>query len=192
MFSKTTLLMAFQAGLALAGNAILTNRCDEDVYVWSVGPGRNSGLIKVPARDQHTEPLYNVGTSLKLSSSTELLNGHHTQFEYSLAGGKLWYDISFVNCAQGETASSCPGHVDGLKMYGSNSECGTADCAAGSYCPSESYYVDQPLIKLGLKEPVFSCPLSLGSNIDLHMVVCTNKPSLKRSIAGRVAVDLEG
>jgi len=192
MFSKTTLLMAFQAGLAFAGKVVLTNRCDYDVYVWSVGANHNDGPMKVSARDQREEPFYNTGTALKISDSTELLNGQHTQFEYSLAGGQLWYDISFVNCAQGEGASSCPGHADGLKMWGSDSKCGQADCAPGSYCPSQSYYVDQPLIKLGIDEPVFSCPLSLGSNVDLYMVVCTNKPSLKRSIAGRVAVDLEG
>jgi hypothetical protein len=189
MFSKTTLLMAVQAGFALAGKAILSNRCSYDIWVSSVGGDHETPCIHVPARTQYSEDLYSTGTSLKISTTDSIKNGEQTQFEYTIAGGKIWYDISFVNCAEGESASSCPGHAEGLSMRGSDSQCSAADCEAGSYCPSQSYYVDTPLIKLGIKEPVFDCPTP---DVDLYMTVCSGEDSLKRSIAGRVAVDLEG
>ncbi|EUC42829.1 hypothetical protein COCMIDRAFT_102510 [Bipolaris oryzae ATCC 44560] len=189
MFSKTTLLMALNAGLTLAGNAILTNRCSYDIWVSSVGGTHQTPCTLVPARTQYTEVLYNTGTSLKISSTDSIKNGEHTQFEYSIAGGKIWYDISFVNCAEGDSASACPGHAEGLAMRGTDDQCSAADCAAGDYCPTQAYYVDTPLIKLGLKEPVFDCPTA---DVDLHMTVCSGEDSLKRSVAGRVAIDLEG
>lgn len=188
MFSKTTVLMALQAGLALAGNAILSNRCDYDIWVSSVGGDHETPCTKIPAHSQYNETLYSTGTSLKISKTDSIQNGAQTQFEYTISGGKIWYDISFVNCAEGESASSCPGHAEGLAMRGSNSDCGAASCEAGSYCPTQAYYVDQPLIKLGIKEPVFDCPTP---NVDMYMTVCSSNASLKRSIAGRVAINLE-
>lgn len=187
MFSKTTVLMALQAGLALAGNAILANNCDYDIWVSSVGGSHETACTRVAANSQYTETLYSTGTSLKISKTDSIKNGEQTQFEYTISGGKIWYDISFVNCAEGESASNCPGHAEGLSMQGSNSACSAASCEAGSYCPTQAYYVDQPLIKLGINEPVFDCPTP---DVDMHMTVCSgsgNSTSQKRSIAGRIA-----
>lgn len=192
MFSKTALFMALQAGLAFAGNSIVSNRCSYDVWVSSVGGNHETPMTRIPARSQYTEAFYQTGTSLKISKTDTIVNGEQTQFEYTIAGGRIWYDISFVNCANGESATSCPGHAEGVAMHGSDSGCGTIDCQAGSYCPTQAYYVPQPLLTLGIKEPVFDCPVSVGSNVDLYMTICSGEDSLKRSIAGRVAVDLEG
>ncbi|RMZ67137.1 bys1 domain-containing [Pyrenophora seminiperda CCB06] len=189
MLSKLSLsVVAMQASLAMAGNAILSNRCSYDVWVWSVS-GKSVAPIHVPSRSQHTEPLTNTGTSLKICKSSELAAGKHTQFEYTPANGQMWYDISFVDCAQGKSASDCPGHDEGLTMRGSNSQCGSIDCAAGSYCPKQAYYVPQPLLTLGIEEPVFNCP---GTDVDIYMTVCSGQESLKRSVAGRMEVPLAG
>lgn len=184
MFSKTTVLMALQAGLALAGNAILSNRCDYDIWVSSVSGSHETACTRVAAGSSYNETLYPSGTSLKISKTDSIKNGEQTQFEYTIAGGKIWYDISFVNCADGESASNCPGHAEGLSMRGSGSGCSAASCEAGSYCPTQAYYVDQPLIKLGIKEPVFDCPTP---DVDMYMAVCSGNSSQKRSIAGRIA-----
>lgn len=190
MLAKFSLaVMAMQAGLAAAGNAIVNNRCSYDIYVWSVGAGYGTGAIHVPARSQHSEAFQGTGMSLKVSKSEQCTQP--TQFEYSIVADKLWYDISFVDCANGQDASACVGHAEGLSMKASGSSCSAIDCAAGSYCPTQAYYVDQPLIKLGIEEPVYSCQES-GTAVDLYMTVCSGEETLKRSIAGRVAVDLEG
>jgi len=193
MLSKLNLsLVALQASLALAGNAIISNRCPYDVWVWTVSATNWGSAVHVPSRTQHSEPLTNTGTSLKVSNSSELVGGHHTQFEYSIAGGQIWYDISFVDCAQGNSASNCPGHDDGLSMDASNSECGTINCEAGSYCPTQAYYVPQPLLTLGINEPVFNCPASVGTDVDVYMKLCSGQDSLKRSVAGRMEMPLAG
>lgn len=197
MFTKTTTLLfaAMQASLTLAGNAILSNRCSYDVWIWSVDQASgSSAAIRVPARTQYTEPIRSAcngcGTSLKVSKTNQLVGGAQTQFEYTITNNQLWYDISFVDCANGKGADSCPGHAQGLSMAGADSVCGKANCEAGSYCPSQSYYVDFPVAKLGLQDPVFTCP-GKNANMDLTMTVCSGESSLKRSVAGRVMVDLE-
>jgi hypothetical protein len=192
MFSKSTILFAaLQASLAAAGNAIISNRCSYDIWVWSVQPGSSSAPIYIPARGQYSEPMKSGSpTALKVSKSNALEAGKHTQFEYSIVNNELWFDISFVNCANGQSSSSCPGADGGLTMSSPNSACGSINCAANSYCPSQAYFVDQPMLKLGLLEPVFSCP-GAGANMDLNMKVCADEAPLKRSIAGRIAVDID-
>ncbi|KAL6702387.1 hypothetical protein ACN47E_002346 [Coniothyrium glycines] len=180
-------MMAMQVGLAAAGNAVIGNRCSYDIYVWSVGSGSGSNAIHVPARSQHIEPFQGTSMSLKISKSEQCEKP--TQFEYSIVNNQLWYDISFVDCANGEDASNCPGHAEGLAMSGSNTACRSVECAAGQYCPTTAYYVPQPLVQLGLAEPVYTCQ-GAGTNMDLYMTMCSSQPSLRRSIAGRLSVDI--
>jgi hypothetical protein len=86
MLAKSILLAAtLQAGLAAAiGNAIVSNRCPYDIWLWSVNQGYSSGPIHIPARTQHSEPFRSActgcGSSLKISKSDQLIAGHHTQF----------------------------------------------------------------------------------------------------------------
>lgn len=194
MLSKFVLLAtALQAGLAAAiGNAIVSNRCPYDIWLWSVDQGYSSLPIHIPARTKHSEPFRSAcngcGSSLKISKTDQLISGQQTQFEYSIADGNIWYDISFVDCAKGESASDCPGHDKGLAMDSPEHACGKANCAAGSYCPTQSYYVDFPKPKLGLADPVFGCP-GKGTGMDLYMKVCSDEAPLKRSIAGRMTLD---
>lgn len=192
MFSKSTIILgALQATLAAAGNAIISNRCNYDIWVWSVGQGSSSEAIHVPARTQHTEAMRSGSpTSLKISKTDALVAGKHTQFEYSIVNNQLWFDISFVNCANGESSASCPGADAGLSMSSPNAACGSVHCAGGSYCPSQAYFIDQPMLKLGLEEPVFTCP-GAGTGMDLNMKVCADEASLTRSIAGRMLVDID-
>lgn len=191
MFSKSILLVAaLQATLAAAGNAIVSNKCSQDIWIWSVGSGSSSSGIKVAAGASYSEPMRSGSpTAIKVSNTNQLQNGKHTQFEYSIVNNQMWFDISFVNCAVGESSANCPGAAGGLAMSSPNSACGSINCQPGSYCPSQAYFVDQPMLKLGLQEPVFTCP-GAGANMDLNMVTCADS-SKKRSIAGRMLVDME-
>jgi hypothetical protein len=192
MLSKITFAtVALQASLVLAGKAVVANRCPYDIWVWSISTGHPSTSFMIPARSTHSEEYTGSSTSLKISKSEALVAGQHTQFEYSIAAGQLWYDISFVDCAKGESASSCPGHDEGLAMDASDDSCGKIDCPAGEYCPTQAYYVDTPLQKLGIAEPVFMCPKSLGTGVDLYMKVCSGQEQIKRSVAGRMAINGE-
>jgi hypothetical protein len=192
MFSKSTMIVAaLQATLAAAGNAIISNRCSYDIWVWSVQPGSSSAPIHVAARSQYSEPMISGSpTSLKVSKSDALVAGEHTQFEYSIVNNQLWFDISFVNCANGESSANCPGADGGLSMSSPNTACGKINCAANTYCPSQAYFIDQPMLKLGLQEPVFTCP-GAGVSMDLVMKTCSDEEPLKRSIAGRMLVDID-
>jgi hypothetical protein len=192
LFTKSTTLLfaAMSASLATAGKAIVSNRCSYDIWVWSVSQTTgSSSAIHVPARSKHTEAMIpNSPTSIKVSKTNQLLNGQHTQFEYSITNNQLWFDISLVNCANGQGAANCPGHAQGLAMNSPNKSCGKLYCAKGSYCPTQAYYCPQPMLTLGIQEPVFTCP-GAGAGMDLNMVMCADSAPLKRSVAGRMMID---
>jgi hypothetical protein len=151
-----------------------------------------SPTIYVPARTKYVEPIRNVcegcGVSVKVSKSDQLMAGQQTQYEYSIANNQLYYDLSYVDCAQGESAENCPGHDRGNSIDSPDETCRDLYCGAGSYCPNEAYFVDQPLIKLGIPEPVFGCGAG-DFGMDLWFNVCHENPNLKRSVAGRLAVE---
>jgi hypothetical protein len=99
------------------------------------------------------------------------------RIEYTIPNNKLWFDMSFINCAQGSNANNRPGHDRGLAMYSATPRplCGTAYCHAGEYYPKNSYYVDTPIQKLGIPEPVFACN-GVANNFDLNMNISTDNP----------------
>lgn len=122
------------------GNVVIGNRCPHDIWVWSVDQKVNilhptlhpqcagtlmifqgsSKPIRVPKRTKYSEqfrtPCNGCGVSLKVSRTNKLETGKHTQFEYAISKGQIYYDVSFVNCAKGKNADNCPGHDKGLAM----------------------------------------------------------------------------
>lgn len=157
-----------RAGL---GNAIINNRCSYDIWMWPVNQNYAGSAVKIAAGTKYSAPALscdNCGTSMKISKTSTLSSGAQTQFEYTFAGGQVWYDISFVDCAKGNDATSCPGHSEGLVMATADTSCPSASCSAGAYCPEVAYYVDQPLLKLGIKEPTFVC----SQGVDVVSTVC--------------------
>ncbi|KAF2268895.1 hypothetical protein CC78DRAFT_575437 [Lojkania enalia] len=174
------------------GTAMVHNNCDYDVWVWSVDQSYDSGPIFLPAHSIYLEPIRppcceGCGTCLKVSKTNKLIDGLHLQFEYAIKS-VMYYDISFVNCAKGTNAADCPGHEKGLQISSPEPKCGKPTCEPGEYCPTQAYYVDTPLKKLNISEPVFGCG-DAGSAMDLHFTICknNNKPTNKRSIFDMIA-----
>lgn len=181
----------------VGGNAILANRCYYDVWVWSVEEGYSSSAIYVPARTIYTEPKRapaNGGVVLKVSRTDQLMGGQQTQFEYATSNGMIYYDISFVDCATGTTAQNCPGWDMGLNIGSPEPACQTVNCPSNSYCTDAAYFVDTPLQKLGLAEPVFGCGAA-GTGMDIYFHTCSDTPQLTkremsgRSVAGRIGLE---
>lgn len=183
-----------QRGLATRalGNAVIANRCSADVWLWSVDQNGSKGPIKIKARSKYTEkfrtPCNNCGVSLKISRTNQLKAGQHTQFEYAIANNIIYYDISYVDCAKGKSAANCPGHKQGHMIDSAEKACGLLKCKGNSYCPTQAYYVDQPLIKLGIPEPVKGCG-NKGTGMNIWFTMCSDAPKLKRDVAGRLEID---
>jgi len=193
MLAKYTLLFAaMQAGFAAAiGNSIVSNRCSHDVYVSSVSQNIAAPMVNIPARTQWKQPFNaceGCATSLKISNTDQIVAGAHTQLEYTITAGQLWYDISLVDCATGQSGQDCPGWDKGLAINTTESACGTTQCQGSTFCTASAYFVDQPLIKLGTPEPVFTCP-GAGLGMDLVYTLCSDEAPMKRSIAGRLSID---
>ncbi|KAF2795954.1 hypothetical protein K505DRAFT_323675 [Melanomma pulvis-pyrius CBS 109.77] len=181
----------------VGGNAILANRCYYDVWVWSVEEGYSSQAIYVPARTIYSEPKRapaNGGVVLKVSRTDQLVGGQQTQFEYATSNNVIYYDISFVDCAVGESAANCPGWDNGLNIGSPEPACQVVNCPSNNYCPTQAYFVDTPLQKLNIAEPVFGCGTA-GTGMDIYFHTCSDTPQLtkrelsKKSVAGRIPVE---
>ncbi|KAF2188057.1 hypothetical protein K469DRAFT_704331 [Zopfia rhizophila CBS 207.26] len=181
---------------AALGNAIVSNRCNYDVWLWSVDE-KNSPKqsTKIPARSKHTEkfrtPCPGCGVSMKISKTNGLEAGKITQLEYAIRSDQIYYDISFVDCAKGKSAANCPGHDKGIRIDSPESTCRPLNCAGGTYCVKDAYFVDQPKIKLGVPEPVLGCGKG-KVGMDVYFKLCSDAAPLRRdilSVAGRIAVE---
>lgn len=111
-----------------AASAIVHNKCNFDVYLWSVDADTNPQKPTILASGGSYSEKYRTpsqgGVSIKLSNSTSI-GGPITQFEYTLAGN-IWYDLSNVNCR----TPSCPFENYGMYME-SGDGCPKVSCAAG-------------------------------------------------------------
>ncbi|KAF2686082.1 hypothetical protein K458DRAFT_416427 [Lentithecium fluviatile CBS 122367] len=179
MFSRTFLsAVALQTlfSSALAGQAIINNHCGYEVTVLSTSTNNQAPIA---AGATFTEPL-NGHASLKIAHDPSGLWAHGiTQFEYSVAE-TLWYDISLIDCVNGQDASGCPGHEGGITLTASGGDCATASCAPGAYCPEQAYFVWND--DLATK----SCKPGQNSG-DITMTLCSGGGGKqKRGIAGRI------
>ncbi|EEH17357.2 hypothetical protein PABG_07518 [Paracoccidioides brasiliensis Pb03] len=156
---KVVVAAAAFAGLlpaTLAGTAKVQNNCGYPVYLWSVG-GDNGQMNVIPPNHSYAEQ-YRVarnggGISLKISKNQNLAS--ITQFEYTLAGNKLFYDISAIN---GE-----PFVNDGISLSSPNGNCHKVICPPGE-SPCKSVY-NKPNDDFA----THSC----SAAADLTLVLCT-------------------
>jgi hypothetical protein len=110
------------SGKTSMGNAVVVNRCPYPLYLWLVDQNESPPTpITILSKGKHVEPFrmpcVERGVSLEVSKTPSLSS--IVQFEYALnKSGLLYHDISLTNCASGNDASACPGHVHGLKVEG--------------------------------------------------------------------------
>jgi hypothetical protein len=88
------------ASAQAVGRAIVTNQCDEPIYLWSVGGsiGEQKTITKDTSYSEtfHTDPT-SGGIALKISPIEGGLfkpNVSQTNFAYSLDVNQVWYDMS--------------------------------------------------------------------------------------------------
>ncbi|KAF2489579.1 hypothetical protein BU16DRAFT_597003 [Lophium mytilinum] len=143
----------------------LHNACPYPLLLSSISQTLSLTPLTIPSGRTHTEPLRTscagCGVSLKLAHPAA--PAAVTQFEYSITGGRVWYDISLIDCVKGGDASQCPGHEAGLKIHGDGGD--VMRCAPGSYCAAEAYYVPVP----GAVQPVGSAV----AGGDLRVEICS-------------------
>ncbi|KAI1870285.1 uncharacterized protein JN550_005213 [Neoarthrinium moseri] len=148
---------AGSVGVAAApGRATVVNKCNVPMYLWSVSVDKTSAVHELRANGgQYTERMYSPrvgGVSMKVTKernngiipacAPNIWDCKQTQLEYTLAPqeSKVYYDISWVNCAKGQDASRCPGHSGGVRAGCVGNQCPVQHCAPGAFCPHEVYY----------------------------------------------------
>lgn len=95
----TTLTLAAQA--TALGRAVVHNNCPGTVYLWSVGGTVGPRQTLLPNEIYSEDVRHDAasgGVSLKITTSPDGLwdGSAQTNFAYSLAGDRVWYDLSNV------------------------------------------------------------------------------------------------
>ncbi|KAH7409856.1 hypothetical protein DE146DRAFT_774966 [Phaeosphaeria sp. MPI-PUGE-AT-0046c] len=100
--SLAATILSFAASAQAIGRAIVTNQCDEPVYLWSVGGSvsEQHTIAKDTSYSEvfRTDPV-SGGIALKVASVEGGLskpNATQINFAYSLDGNQIWYDMSSV------------------------------------------------------------------------------------------------
>ncbi|EQL33036.1 hypothetical protein RJZ56_002630 [Blastomyces dermatitidis] len=109
----------------LAGNAIVKNNCPFPVYLQSVCENGNVPRHKIEPGATFTEQ-YRAkpdggGCSLKISDETS--GSEITQFEYTLSGEKVFYDVSNID--------GYPFMENGVSLSSTTHDCPVVNCQAG-------------------------------------------------------------
>jgi hypothetical protein len=163
---------------ALAGQAIIQNHCGYEVVMIR---DFEKEQHTIAAGSTHSEAMLDAGHSLKIAHNADGLWAHGiTQFEYTLMPDTLWYDISLIDCTNGQDASGCPGHDGGITISASGGDCAVGSCGPGEYCPEQAYF------KHDDDKATKSCKPGQNKG-DVTMTLCDKKGArVKRSIAGRL------
>ncbi|KAL6705715.1 hypothetical protein ACN47E_006504 [Coniothyrium glycines] len=153
MLPTTLALLSVIAGVQAVGRAIVTNQCDEPIYLWSVGGG--IGAQQTITKDtSYSEPLHrdaaSGGIALKMTGVANGLfkpNVSQTIFAYNLDAELVWYDMSdmFGDGFAGRSLSITP----------TDPSCASITWPAG-------------------KQPAGSQVRDCQANTDLELTFCTN------------------
>lgn len=154
------------------GQVSFKNSCSYDVKLDVLpGPGcsaGNGGTVKAGGSWTDTVTECSAGnTALKVYSDGA---DKPMQFEYGLANGNVWYDMSFIDCvSNGNDFSQCAG--DSWAMS-SNSKCAAYQCSGGEHCCTQGYC--DPNANAVDPDPNAGCgsdqgysPSDVGINIEL-------------------------
>ncbi|PSN60071.1 hypothetical protein BS50DRAFT_564701 [Corynespora cassiicola Philippines] len=102
MIFSTLAILSLTIGAQAVGRAIVTNQCDEPVYLWSVGSsiGNQVTISKDQSYSEnfHRDP-QSGGIALKITGVADGLfkpNVSQTIFAYNLDGNTIWYDMSSI------------------------------------------------------------------------------------------------
>lgn len=136
MFTKISaaaILVAIPAVRGL-GQAVVENKCDFPVYLWSVSDSVGS-METLDSNSGNYSETYRTnadGGGISLKISRDQSQSEVTQFEYTL-NNDLWYDISNIN--------GYPFEKYGLTLIPTGANCPNVLCAAGVSQCHDAYNV---------------------------------------------------
>lgn len=162
-------LLALAPSALAVGSAIVVNNCDFPVYYASVGPGYGSAMKAIEPNGKYTETYSqpNSGISIKLAP-VAVLEGQISQFEFTWAAGKIFYDLSNIN--------GYPFAVDGMELVPS-----MADNSANSACVPVNCPAGQAICTAAYNAPDDIRTMVCDEQSDLVLTMCPSSTKEKRS-----------
>ena len=132
--SGAAALLALTPSVMAVGTAHVINNCGFPVYYASVGQSQHAGMQELQGSYSESYNQPGVGVSIKLSPS---LNGPVSQFEFTWADGKVYYDLSNIDGSPFADAGMTL--VPSMMGDGSNPTCQEVSCPAGQGTCSAAY-----------------------------------------------------
>jgi hypothetical protein len=143
----------FPRPVAVARLVTVYNYCHYDLWVQPVVGENVVKVERIPAGENLPFPIAsdNAAVSLKVSKLDKSF-AKPVQIEYSGKEGKVWYDLSLVDCLgtttelengthlrNGDT-SACAGHEAGLQL--GNDRAMSFQCGSGAWCDDQAYFYE--------------------------------------------------
>lgn len=151
-------LILFSRPVVVADRITIFNYCKYDLWVGPYFGNILAEVEHVPAGGkfdwQLTTASDGSGNNLKVSKVKDNFT-HPVQIEYTVASGRVWYDISLIDCLgrtgemkrgkvvrNGDTRA-CAGHEAGLQLGNANAM--TFQCGPGVWCDDQAYMYEVSL-----------------------------------------------
>lgn len=157
MYAKSIAAAALVALLpsALAGCATVQNNCEVDIFVWSIANSADVTMETLSAGNSSYSENYRInpdGGGISIKVAKQASQSEITQFEYTLSGDTIFYDMSNIN--------GYPFKSEGLSLVPSMGKCPTVTCDAGQDC-TEAYNLPDDVDTKGC-----------SSETDLVLIIC--------------------
>ena len=127
-------LLALAPTAMAAGSAHVVNNCGFPIYYASVGQSQHAGMQELQGSYSESYSQPGVGISIKLSPS---MDGPVSQFEFTWADGKIYYDLSNIDGSPFADAGMMV--TPSMSGDSSNPSCQAIDCPAGQSVCSAAY-----------------------------------------------------
>jgi len=135
LFKGAAVLLAATNVVFAAGNAIVHNQCDFDVYLWSVSDAATS-MTTIEKKGGEYAEAYQLnpnGGGISLKVGRDMSGKNITQYEYTLKGDSLWYDLSLID--------GHPFIEHGVSIIPSDDDCRAVICPAGVELCAAAYMI---------------------------------------------------
>lgn len=165
-FVAATALLSLAPTVLADGSANIKNQCKQTVYVESVAD-KGSKVHELHTGDTYNENFRSSGNGGGVSMKMSLEKGSKdvSQFEYTVKGDQVFYDLSNVN--------GYPFSDGGISLEPSEKGCTPVTCSAGEPKCQEAY--SQPYDD----HATHGCKVTT----DLNMILCAGNKSSKRNVS---------
>ncbi|KAL1854149.1 hypothetical protein Plec18167_000067 [Paecilomyces lecythidis] len=127
------------SGQTSGGGVTIVNNLGQNLYAWSVSDNADDNMITLNANGGTYSESWQTnpnGGGISIKLSTEPDQSDVLQYEYTLSGDTIFWDLSCINMGTSSIFTS-----KGFAVTSDDSSCPTATCAPGDTACADAYLI---------------------------------------------------